>query len=293
MKPAPFDYIAPRSQAEALALLAEHGFDAKILAGGQSLIPMLNFRLAQPALLVDCHRLPDLAFVRRGEDGSLRLGAMTRQRELERQPLVAELSPLLLEAVPFIAHPQIRNRGTIGGSIAHADPAGELPALMVAVDARFRLLRQGRERWIEARDFFVALLTTALEPEELLVEIAVPAPPPGTGWAFEEVARRLGDYAQVGAAARVTLDPTGRCRSAKLVFLSVGDIPVEAPEAMAVLEGGSPTEERIQEAAELAAKAVEPSGDIHASAPFKRHLAGVLARRTLARAARRAAGDLP
>ena len=288
MKPAPFDYIAPNTQEEALSLLGEHGFDAKILAGGQSLIPMLNFRLAQPALLVDCHRIPGLDFVHRGDDGSLRLGAMTAVRELERRPVVAQICPLLREAVPFIAHPQIRNRGTIGGSIAHADPAGELPALMVAAEARFRLLRGDTERWVDAADFFVGLLTTVLEHDELLTEVAVPEAPPGTGWAFEEVSRRLGDFAQVGAAARITLDADGRCRSARLVFLSVGDVPYRASEAVAGLLGEIPSLERIREAAELAKKAVDPFGDIHASAAFKRHLAGVVARRTLLRAARKA-----
>ena len=223
MKPAPFAYQAPASLEAALELLARHGGDAKILAGGQSLIPVMNFRLAEPALLVDINRLAELDFIRADEDGTLRIGAMTRQRRLERDPLVAARAPLLHEAMPFIAHPQIRNRGTFGGSLAHADPAAELPALAVALGARFRLRRAGGDRWVEAGDFFAGLFTTALAPDEMLVEAAIPPSPARTGWAFLEIARRHGDYAQVGLAARVTLDESGRCREARLVFLSVGD----------------------------------------------------------------------
>src|SRR3954467_13644651 len=226
MKPAPFDYEAPASLDAALDLLARHGADAKILAGGQSLIPVMNFRLAEPALLIDINRVAELDFIRRDGDGTLRIGALTRQRRLERDSLVAEAAPLLHEAVPFIAHPQIRNRGTFGGSLAHADPAAELPALAVALGARFRLRRAGGDRWVAAEDFFAGLFATALEPDEMLVEAAIPPSPARTGWAFLEAARPHGDYAQVGVAARVTLDDSGRCREARLVYLSVGDAPV-------------------------------------------------------------------
>ena len=289
MKPAPFEYQAPASLPDALAALARHGGDAKLLAGGQSLIPVMNFRLAQPALLVDINKLTELDFVRRGEDGSLRIGALVRQRRLEREPLVADLAPLLREAVPFIAHPQIRNRGTFGGSLAHADPAAELPAVAVALKARFRLQKEGGERWVEAGDFFAGLFTTALEPDELLVEAAIPPPPPRTGWAFLEVARRHGDYAQAGVAALVTLSEDGRCREARLVYLSVGDAPVEAREAARLLVGEEIAPRTVEAAAEKAAKdEMDPFGDIHATADFKRHLARVLTRRALLQAAARA-----
>src|SRR5690349_387211 len=235
MKPAPFEYQAPASLPAALAALARHGGDAKLLAGGQSLIPVMNFRLAQPAVLVDINKLTELDFVRRGEDGSLHIGALVRQRRLEREPLVAEAAPLLREAVPFVAHPQIRNRGTFGGSLAHADPAAELPAVAVALGARFRLRKEGSERWVEAGDFFAGLFTTALEPDELLVEAAIPPLSPRTGWAFLEIARRHGDYAQAGVAALVTLGVDGRCREARLVYLSAGDAPVDAREAARLL----------------------------------------------------------
>jgi CO/xanthine dehydrogenase FAD-binding subunit len=294
MKPAPFEYLAPDSLDAVLDLLARRGGDAKLLAGGQSLIPVMNFRLAQPSLLVDLNRLRDLDYIREADDGDtggLRIGAMTRQRKLERDPLVPRLAPLLREAVPFIAHPQIRNRGTVGGSLAHADPAAELPSVAVALDARFRLQRAGGERWVEARDFFSGLFATVLEPDEMLVEVALPPPVPKTGWAFLEVARRHGDYAQVGIAARVTLDESGRCREARLVYLSVGDGPVEAREAARMLAGTEFSDEAIAAAADKASRdEMDPTGDIHASADFKRHLARVLTGRALRQAWSRAGG---
>ena len=297
MKPASFEYLAPDSLDAALEAVARHGGDAKLLAGGQSLIPVMNFRLAQPAVLIDLNRLRELDYIRsdgpRADDGGgLRIGAMTRQRTLERDPLVASRAPLLSEAVPFIAHPQIRNRGTFGGSLAHADWRAELPAVAVALRARLRLRRAGGERWVEARDFFAGLLTTLLEPDEILVEVALPPPPPRSGWAFVEVARRHGDYAQVGVAAGVSLDETGRCREARLVYLSVGDRPVEAREAARLLEGAAVSEgidEAIAAAAEKASRdEMDPTGDIHASSAFKEHLARVLTGRALRRAFARA-----
>jgi CO/xanthine dehydrogenase FAD-binding subunit len=290
MKPAPFDYEAPDSLPAALDLLAREGGEAKLLAGGQSLIPMLNFRLAQPALLVDLNRLSELAYVRRSDAGGLSLGALTRQRRLERDPLVAELAPLLHEALPFVAHPQIRNRGTLGGSLAHADPAAELPAVAVALDARLRLARAGAERWVAAGDFFAGLFTTALSPEEILVEVELSPPPPKTGWAFLEVARRHGDFAQVGVAARVSLAEDGRCREAGLTYLAVGPAPVAARQAASSLAGSDLTPAAFTAAAELVQGEIEPVDDVHASAAFKRHLARVLTVRALTRAAARARG---
>lgn len=290
MKPAPFEYLAPDSLDAALDLLAHRGGEAKLLAGGQSLIPVMNFRLAQPSLLVDLNRLSDLDYIRE-DAGGLRIGAMTRQRKLEGDLLVKRLAPLLREAVPFIAHPQIRNRGTVGGSLAHADPAAELPAVAVALNARFRLQRAGSERWVEARDFFSGLFTTVLEPDEMLVEIVLPIPPPQTGWAFLEVARRHGDYAQVGIAAWISLDGHNRCQEARLVYLSVGDGPVEAREAARMLVGTDLSEKVIAAAADKASREeMDPTGDIHASADFKRHLARVLTGRALRRASARAGG---
>ena len=289
MKPAPFEYQAPRSLEAALLVMTERGGEAKVLAGGQSLIPVMNFRLAQPALLVDLNGVPDLDYIRELPDGGLAIGAMTRQRRLERSTEVARRAPLLAEAVPWIAHPQIRNRGTIGGSLAHADPAAELPTLAVALDARLRLQRAGGERWVSAREFYVGLFATVLEAEELLVEIQIPAPPARSGWAFVEVARRHGDYAQVGLAASLTLSEDGAIAGARLVYLSVGDGPVEPAGAVRALVGERPAAAAFAAAGAAARAEIEPSGDMHASADFKRHLAEVLTRRALATAAQRAA----
>lgn len=289
MKPAPFEYLAPDTLQMALSALRQHGYDAKLLAGGQSLIPLLNFRLANPAVLVDLNGVADLDFVRVAPDGSLRIGAMTRQSRLGMHPLIAERAPLLAEAVPFIAHPQIRNRGTLGGTLAHADPAAELPTVALALGARFRLQSDTGERWIDARDFFVGLLTTALATEEILVEIEIPPSPSRTGWSFVEVSRRHGDYALAGLAARVTLDEAGVCSSARLVFLSAGEGPLTAIAASELLAGAKPDDRLIEEVARQAAEVeVQPTGDIHASAEFKRHLCRVLTERALRTATRRA-----
>lgn len=288
MKPAAFDYFAPKSIDEALALLAEHGYDAKPLAGGQSLVPTMNFRLAQPAVLVDLNGIDELFFIREKGDG-LRIGAMTRQRTVERSPLVQHRAPLIHETMPHIAHPQIRNRGTFGGSLAHADPASELPVLAVTLNARLRVQSRRGERWVNAKDFYIDLFATDLQPDELLVEIDIPAPPARTGWAFDEVSRRRGDYAMAGAAATVTLDDDGAIAAARLVYLSVGDFPTEAFQAEAALIGAQPTPTALRAAAEIAAaQDITPGSDIHASAAYRRHLARVLAERVLARAVERA-----
>lgn len=294
MKPPAFEYRAPESLEEALEILAERADEARPLAGGQSLVPAMNFRLAAPALLVDLNQIEELAYVR-PSDGGIAIGAMTRQRAAERSPLVAERAPLLTETLPWVAHPQIRNRGTVGGSVAHADPAAELPAALVTLGARFRAARAGslEGRWIEAADFFTGLFGTALEPGELLVEVEIPEAPPRTGWAFRELARRHGDYALVGVAAGVTLDEAGRCARARIALLSVGDGPVAARAAEAALGGETPTEAAIEAAAEAAAGEIDPPSDIHASANYRRHLARVLVRRALAAAAARARGEAP
>ncbi len=280
MKPAPFEYLAPDSLPAALSALAARGWDAKLLAGGQSLIPVMNFRLAQPGLLIDLNRVPGLDGIERTPDGGLRIGAMTRQAQLENDNLVARQVPLLAATVPFIAHPQIRNRGTVGGSLAHADPAAELPAVAVALDARLRLQSVRGERIVAAHDFFLGLFSTALEVDEMLTDLLIPPAPPRTAWVFREVARRHGDYAQLGVAARLSLGEDGRCSAARLVFLSAGDRPVDADAARALI-GEAPTAARIDAVAAAVQTELSPGGDIHASAPYKRHLAGVLSRRAL------------
>ena len=289
MKPPLFEYIAPDDLDSACQLLEQHGYEAKILAGGQSLVPLLNFRLANPGILIDLNRLEELAYVRPSPKGGLLIGAMTRQSRLEQDPLVAARAPLLHEAIPFIAHPQIRNRGTIGGTLAHADPAAELPTVAVALEARFRLRSVRGERWVDAIDFFVGLLTTALAPDEILVEIELPPPLERTGTSFIEIARRHGDYALAGLAARVVLDDDARCRSVRLVYLSAGDGPVLATTAAERLVGETLDPRLVGEVAgDIAEREVDPSGDIHASTDFKRHLCRVLTQRALERCVRRA-----
>lgn len=280
MKPAPFDYFAPKSLEEALELVEQHGDDGKLLAGGQSLIPVMNFRLAQPSVLIDLNEVDELAFVR--ANGGLHLGAMTRQRTLERDATIRQHAPLIHQTMPLVAHAQIRNRGTLGGSLAHADPAAELPVLAVALEAQFKLQKRSGERWVSAVAFYQSLFTTALEPEEILTEIVIPARKPQTGYAFQEFARRHGDYAQAGVAAIVTLDDDGVCAAARLVYLNVGDIPMVASQAMGMLVGERLTDEVIAAAAQHAARyEIAPGGDVHGSAEYKRHLANVLARRAL------------
>jgi CO/xanthine dehydrogenase FAD-binding subunit len=231
-----------------------------------------------------------LAFIHADDDGSLRIGALTRHYQVEVDPLIAARMPLLHEAVPKIGYPQIRRRGTMGGSLSHADPSAELVAVSVALDGRFRLLSPRGERWVPAQDFFVGLFTTVLEPDELLVEVALPPPPPRTGSAFIEVARRSHDFALVGVAAVVSLDEKGACQQARMVFLSAGDRPMQAHRAAELLAGQALTPESIRAAAEAAASEdIDPSSDIHATADFRRHLAKILAQRALDQAYRRAA----
>jgi CO/xanthine dehydrogenase FAD-binding subunit len=288
MKPATFEYYAPSTVEEVVQLLHQHGEAAKPLAGGQSLVPAMNFRLAQPAILVDLNRIPELAGIEPAVQGGLRIGAMTRQRAAERSALVTSRAPLLAEAIPHVAHPPIRNRGTVGGSLAHADPASELPAVMIALQAEFLVRSLSGNRTIKAADFFVGLFATALEPGELLVGIVLPAAPLNAGFAFMEIARRHGDYALAGVAAGVELDPSGQCSDAAVVLLGVGAGPVKVLEAEAVLRGESPTAKVIAAAAAEVEQTLEPPGDIHASSAYRRALAAVLTRRTLGLAAQRA-----
>jgi len=283
MKPAPFEYHRPHSRAEALVLLAEHG-NAKPLAGGQSLIPAMNFRLAMPEVLVDLNAIPDFGYVR-SADGALRIGAMTRHRAVERSDDVRQFAPLLHEAMPFIAHAAIRTRGTIGGSLAHADPAAELPAVMLALDATIRIEKRDGAREVPAGEFFTGLFSTVLEDGEIVTEIAIPATvPPGvrSSSAFLEFSRRRGDFALAGVAARLEVDDGGTCKLARIALFGVGDRPILAVSAAGILQGQKPTPEIIRAAAEATAQDdIDPTSDIHATSRYRRHLAGVLLRRAL------------
>ena len=288
MKPAPFRYIAARNLEQALHLKAEHGDEARFLAGGQSLVPTMNFRLTQPAILIDINPLPDLAFVNDSAPGRRTIGALTRYRMLERDPATARDLPLIAEALPHIAHPQIRNRGTIGGNLAHADPASEMPAIVMALAGRLRAQSARGERWLDAQDFFVGALTTALESDEMLTGVEMPVAGPGSGSCFMEVSRRRGDFALIGVAVAVCVDDGGTCTAARIGLCNAGDGPVFAADASASLVGRSVGMAEIREAADLVQSAIEPGGSIHASKEFQRHLAGVLTTRALTTANQRA-----
>jgi carbon-monoxide dehydrogenase medium subunit len=291
VKPAAFKYLVADSLNHALAVKAEHGDEAKFLAGGQSLIPAMNFRLAEPALLVDINALTVLDYVRESGDGAVRIGALTRQRTLERDPLIARRQPLVREAAGHVAHPQIRNRGTLCGNLAHADPASEQPAVLLALDARLRAQSASGERWIEARDFFVSLFTTALEEDEMLVEVELPALAPRTGTCFIELARRPGDYAMMGVAAVITLGEDGTCADARLTYCNAGEIPVAADRAARALVGGRIGDEQLRIAGDLAREEISPTGNAQASEAFQRHLAAVLTGRAVKRALAAAGGE--
>ena len=288
MKPPPFEWHRARDAREALALLAEHGDSAKPLAGGQSLIPALNFRLARPAVLVDLNDSADLAGIASTGSGGVRIGAMTRQRDIERSETIKTRVPLLAEAIPWVAHVQIRTRGTVGGSVAHADPAAELPAVFAALGARYLLQSHDGERWVNADSFATGLFATELRTDELLTTIEVPPPQPGTGHAFIEMARRHGDFALAGVASSVTLDAAGRCASARVALFGVGDGPLLSDAAARTLTGALPDDNVIHEASAVVEAELDPPSDIHATAAYRKHLARVLTRRALTRAVERA-----
>ncbi len=280
MKPAAFEYVRPRSLDEALAVLAERGDTAKVLAGGQSLVPLMNLRLSRPGVIVDLNPLTDLAYIR-AEDGGLAIGALTRQRAIEKSALVRDRAPLLAEATPLIGHMPIRSRGTIGGSLAHADPAAEYPAVAVALDATFTIARAGGERKVAAGDFFRMYLTTDLAGNEILTRIDLPALPPRSGVAFLELTRRHGDFAIAGAAVVVTLDAAGAISGARIAMCGVGPTPIRARRAEGVLAGHRPARSVLEEAARVAATESDPPDDLHGSAEYRREMSGVFTRRAL------------
>jgi carbon-monoxide dehydrogenase medium subunit len=290
MKPAPFEYFDPRTVEEAVSLLREHGEDAKILAGGQSLMPLLNMRMARPEALVDLSRVTGLEYIRETE-GAIAIGAMTSKRTVERSDLVESRQPLLHAATRLIAHPQIRNRGTVGGSMAQADPAAEYPAVALVLDAELLAVGPDGERTIDASDFFVSYLTTALGPAEILTEVRFPVLGDGTGWAFQEMSRRHGDFAMAGVAVTLSLEAAASCKDARIVLFGVGPTPVRARGAEEVIVGEGLGVSLLEEAGRRASADLdEPLSDVHASAEFRRHLAEVLTRRALSEAMTRAGG---
>ncbi|MGC1668182.1 MAG: xanthine dehydrogenase family protein subunit M [Pseudolabrys sp.] len=286
MKPAAFDYVIADSIDMAVASLAEGGGDAKIIAGGQSLVPMLNFRLLRPSVLIDINRIGDLAFIE--EAGKkIRVGALTRHYQLETSPVIARHLPVLASAMTHVAHLAIRNRGTIGGSLSHADPAAELPMMALLLDAELHIASASGKRTIAARDFFVGALTVDLARDDIVTEIVLPKLPPKTGWGFEEVARRSGDFALAAAAATLTLS-AGVISQARIALTGVGATPVRAAEAEALLVGQALEPGLIDRIIDAVRAAIEPDTDLHASSDYRRHLAGVLAGRAVSAAWRSA-----
>jgi aerobic carbon-monoxide dehydrogenase medium subunit len=284
VKPARFAYHAPATVDEALSLLARYGGDAKLLAGGQSLMPLMNFRLVRPAALIDLNAIASLAYIRE-DDGEIRFGAMTRQRAIEFSPVVRRRLPLLAEATALVGHLPIRTRGTIGGSLAHADPSAEYPAILAALDGVVVARGPRGERTLRASELFQSYLTTSLAPDEMLVEVGLPAMPDGAGFAFEEFSRRHGDFAIVGIAATVVRQGE-RC-TARLVTAGVGPAPTRLRQAEEILERDGFSDAAIEAAARRAAELVEPDTDIHASAAYRRNLTRVLTGRALRRAVAR------
>jgi carbon-monoxide dehydrogenase medium subunit len=284
VKPCAFDYAAPATIAEAAQLLDTHADGAKLIAGGQSLAPALNFRLASPSLLIDLNRIPTMTGIERRDDGSWRAGAMTRHRAFERSALIAALAPLVHAVMPSIAHVQIRNRGTIGGSLAHADPAAEWPALCLACAAEFTLTSVDGSRTLAADSFSRGVFSTALMQNEIISAIEFPAWPAARRWGFQEIARRHGDFALAGAICTVDLDDEARCRDARIVVFGVADGPSLVPEASAALAGRRPSLALAREAGRIARARSVPRGDLHASAAYRAELVEVLTRRALMQA---------
>lgn len=290
MKPPKFDYLRPATVEDAIAALLEAGGEGKIIAGGQSLVPMLNFRLLSPSVLIDINRIKALDYVRELPGGGLQIGALTRHHTLETSPLVKRLFPVLNAAMAHVAHLAIRNRGTIGGSITHADPAAELPLMMVLLDTRIGIVSPRGRREVEAAEFFVAALTSAVEEDEIVTDIALPALPAGAGWAFEEVARRSGDFA-LAAVGVILVVEGGRITEARIGVMGVGDTPMRIGDAEAALFDETCDEATLDAAVHAVRAAVEPATDLHASADYRRHLVGVLVRRAIGIAWRRALGE--
>ncbi len=289
MIPPAFDYLAPTTLPEAISLLQQHGTEAKILSGGHSLIPMMKLRLALPETLIDINGIPGLDYLAES-DGALRIGALTREAALEDSDLIRSSYPIIYDTAVMIADPQVRNMATVGGNLAHGDPGNDHPATMLALGARVVVQGPQGERTIPIEDFFVDFFMTALAPDEILTEIQIPTPPPGSGGAYLKLERKVGDYAVVGVAAQVTVDQQGVCRYAGIGLTNVGPVPIKATEAEAHLLGGLLDETAIGEAARLAAEASEPGSDLRGSEAYKRAMVEELTKRALRRAAERARG---
>jgi len=287
MIPQSFEYFRPQSISEAIALLQEHGDGAKILSGGQSLIPMMKIRLARPECIIDINRLADLHYVKEEAD-FLKIGGLTREADLETSDLIRSKYPIILDTAASIADPQVRNMATVGGNLAHGDPANDHPATMLALEAEIVAVGQHGERIIPIKDFFRSVFTTALEHGEILTEIRIPIPPAGSGGAYFKLERKVGDFATVGVAAQVTLDGAGVCQRAGIGLTNVGATPIKATRAEGFLVGKTMDKQQIDQAAQLAAEEAQPSSDLRGPAEYKVSMVRELTKRALVRACERA-----
>jgi aerobic carbon-monoxide dehydrogenase medium subunit len=287
MIPPTFDYLRPATIPEAIALLQQYGDDAKILSGGQSLIPMMKLRLARPAYLIDINRIAGLSYVKE-EDGHLKIGGLTREAELESSPLIRSKYPIILDTARVIADPQVRNMATVAGNLAHGDPANDHPATMLALGAKVVATGPAGVRVIPIGDFFVSLFTTSLNPSEIVTEIQIPVPPARSGGSYFKLERKVGDFATAAVAAQITLDAGGVCQQAGIGLTNVGPTPIKATQAEGFLRGKKPDEATLRQAAKLAADAAQPSADLRGPAEYKKGLVKELAFRALSRAIERA-----
>jgi aerobic carbon-monoxide dehydrogenase medium subunit len=288
MIPPAFEYLRPKTIPEAIALLQQHGEDAKILSGGQSLIPMMKLRIARPAYLIDINRISGLAYIRE-EGGFLKIGGLTREAELESSSVIRAKYPILLDTAHVIADPQVRNLATVAGNLAHGDPANDHPATMLALGAQVVATGAHGERVIPIEEFFLSLFSTALQPGEILTEIRVPVPPARSGGAYFKLERKVGDFATAAVAAQVTLDANGHAQKVGIALTNVGPTPIKAKKAEDLLRGKKLDEANIRQAAQLAADEAQPSSDLRGPAEYKKGLVKELAKRALSRAAERAA----
>lgn len=291
MKPAKFDYHCPADIEEVLDLLAKYGDDAKLLAGGQSLVPMMNMRLARPSIIIDINRVAGLDYIKESEDRGLSIGAMTRQRAIECSSLVSSLNPLISQVMPNIGHFQIRNRGTLGGSVSHADPSAEIPAVCRILDAKFTLRSKNGCRTVGSEEFFITYFTTALQSTEILTEIRLPQLRSDLGWGFEEMARRHGDFAMVGAIALIEPASNGVCKSVRLTMFGVDGVPLKMTEVEDSLSGVCLDHKILECVSRQISATLDPESDIHASSEYRKDVGGVLARRALMAASRLAFGS--
>jgi aerobic carbon-monoxide dehydrogenase medium subunit len=287
MIPQSFEYFRPQSISEAIALLQEHGEGAKILSGGQSLIPMMKIRLARPECIIDINRLADLHYVKE-EAGFLKIGGLTREADLETSDLIRSKYPIILDTAASIADPQVRNMATVGGNLAHGDPANDHPATMLALEAEIVAVGQHGERIIPTKDFFLSVFTTALVHGEILTEIRIPIPPAGSGGAYFKLERKVGDFATAGVAAQVTVDGAGACQRAGIGLTNVGATPIKATRAEGFLVGKTVNKQQIDQAAQLAAEQAQPSSDLRGPAEYKVSMVRELTKRALVRACERA-----